>query len=324
MLSIETQKLVISDGNARSVLHDILKQKRYNKENNEWVTVILPNVMALIDALTEVANRIYISDKTDQEILKELINLKVKISERLLERFSKEPPFTILRLAELLYRPLEEGYKIDGIEGIIKYFHAILKVISVTHSVLEGSVAYVDDTKDAKCERYSMEISLVEIPWLKDTENALPSRETKNELKDDSGIELMLISPTTNGTSGSDKVHEYASPLKQSDLGKIERRRKGQNGLSLEPNENSNKRAKRQDSINSSPMKSPKEVRQDEGMSSFTESDSTDNMDVSENELVNSDDSSILQRISSGTKSELSRQDSTENVYSDNMDVVKR
>lgn len=139
-------------------LKEIIDTKHYYSLKHEsWDQMLLPQIIQRFETL--------ISLIPDSEEYKDTNTKGNKILNHLKAYFNESPPFSVLRMAEVLYDPTKEGYKLDTITGIKKYLNAFSKIIFVTFTVEDfPEPSFKDEGSENKAE----DIPLVKIPWLEE------------------------------------------------------------------------------------------------------------------------------------------------------------
>lgn len=68
--------------------------------------------------------------------LKDLIaSISEKVIKQLQSKFQDEPPFTLLRLSELIMDPIENGYSLVNNVSVLKYFNSLHKLVTVCSTI---------------------------------------------------------------------------------------------------------------------------------------------------------------------------------------------
>lgn len=139
----------------RGRLEKIIEDKCYDGE--EWEEQLYPQVIARLNQLRQAA--------TNETEIEQVLN---KILNHLARHFTKYPPFTIVRFAELL---VELPYKLNSVKNLLKYFNSLCRSILVCSNITEFAPVTFQNSKNAPIEPVLMSqtinVSLVEIPWLK-------------------------------------------------------------------------------------------------------------------------------------------------------------
>lgn len=150
----EPEPELVDNPPIESVLYDqlqlIIDSKHYTKELDPW-TQILSNInMRLQDIVNSLPDTATSSKQ-----------LGTQLQIHLETQFPDSPPFTVLRLAEIILRPESEGYDVGTVNGVAKYFNALAKVIFVNSNVDEFPEPnfIIDEVKEEG-------IPLIKIPWL--------------------------------------------------------------------------------------------------------------------------------------------------------------
>lgn len=138
-------------------LRQIIDAKHYKLEHESWKKFLLPHIKA---RLLVIISRFNDSDEQKphmeaqhEEILKNLDN-----------KFGQEPPFTVLRIAELIYDPLKEGYKLDKSTYVLKYLHALVRTVLVSSTVKNFPEPTFSSQMTNGNERIQ-DVAYVKIPW---------------------------------------------------------------------------------------------------------------------------------------------------------------
>lgn len=141
-------------------LKDIIECKHYYALKHEnWPHGLLPQIKARLETIIEL-----IPDTQENE---QLITKGNKLLRHLEANFSQSPPFSILRMAEVLYDPSKEGYKLNSIANILKYLSSLSKIILVISCVEDFPEP---DFKPEAVENVQEDIPLIKIPWLEEHE----------------------------------------------------------------------------------------------------------------------------------------------------------
>jgi hypothetical protein len=144
-----------------STLQQIIERKRFISLNRSWESVV-PQIETKIDSIL---NNVYkeplntvIPDGSDPTSAQTLSDLRVKIIRHFTNTFGKEPPFTVLRLAEVLIDP-KLLYSSSS-----KFLHALDTITSVSSSSVEfEGPSPSNGTTDAKESNDSPEVVPVTI-----------------------------------------------------------------------------------------------------------------------------------------------------------------
>lgn len=145
-----------SEDKLESTLKQIIQDKYYKQSN--W-----PEILPLITAKLQL-----------YETYEETKPKVAKLVDHLNNYFQKSPPFTILRLSELLIDPTKQGYKLDNEKNIKKYLNSLSSVIVVSSTVKDFPEPELKiDVK----EPYE-DIPLIKIPWLEEAK----AKEKANKL----------------------------------------------------------------------------------------------------------------------------------------------
>lgn len=178
-------------------LREIVSSKKYTKKSDsEWSSEILPQVLARIEEITDVAitqGEKYNKRPEGIDLPKAIVRIKKKIEIHLKTTFMDNPPFTLHRIAEIILRPEQEGYALTNNAQILKYFNSFSKLVVVASSVndypdvmfLNSDTAAMNNSK-----HITQTVPLIEIPWLNEEK---PSKE-KNSSGNSLLLDPMLIS----------------------------------------------------------------------------------------------------------------------------------
>lgn len=175
---------------------------------------------------------------------------KTNVISKLTRRFSTCPPFTVVRLAEILSAPKESGYPLTNELLILKFFNALSRLICVSSTVGEYPRATFQDKPlrvvagpgsevngeeivinriGQNAASTDLHIHMVEIPWLKkkDAANSDDDDAVEDDIDDD-GSPTSKRSPTrrrrdSNGEDESIKRPRTGTPDEdQMDISAIE------------------------------------------------------------------------------------------------------
>lgn len=100
---------------------------------------------------------------TPDDITKQIEVAKQRISNRLLQ-FPVEPPFTIVRLAELLLAPEEFGYPLTTPQHVLKYFNALSRLVCVSSTVLDFPQPTFHDPKLESSKTSTVTVPTIKMP----------------------------------------------------------------------------------------------------------------------------------------------------------------
>ncbi|CAH6721779.1 hypothetical protein CLIB1444_07S02256 [[Candida] jaroonii] len=158
---VKKQKKV-SEDKLESSLQKII-QDRYYKQSN-W-SEILPLIITKLQ---------------QYESYEEIKPQVIKLVDHLNNYFHESPPFTILRLSELLIDPTKQGYKLDNERNIKKYINSLSSVIVVSSTVKD----FPDPEPKTDVKEPYEDIPLIKIPWLEEAkakEKAKKLKQTKGD-----------------------------------------------------------------------------------------------------------------------------------------------
>lgn len=129
---------------------------------------ILPLLVAHVDKLGQA-----VLDQEDTKTASKEGDFASRIAEKKLavltqlQRFPKNPPFTVLRIAELLVDPLKEGYVLDSQSRVLKYLNSLAKTVLVSSSVGQFPQVQFGVERDTVATPAA---PLVPIPWLSENQ----------------------------------------------------------------------------------------------------------------------------------------------------------
>ncbi|KAK6203583.1 uncharacterized protein RJT21DRAFT_28473 [Scheffersomyces amazonensis] len=205
------------DQELQKLLQEIVTKKYYAIETTEdkekWLK-ILPKLNERLETIANVSR-----DHGEQfgkrpegvDLIKRIQSIKDRVLQHLNYNFPKYPPFTIYRLSEILVNSSREGYDLIDNVHILKYFNSLAKLIFVSTDVSEfpittfslGSTVSNDELQVVEpiiTSQSSINIPLVEIPWLKEKEEkeekSIPSSDISIDEEHESHVnDDMIISP---------------------------------------------------------------------------------------------------------------------------------
>ncbi|RLV93565.1 hypothetical protein JA1_002321 [Spathaspora sp. JA1] len=182
----------------------IIKNKTFNQVKSEasWEKDILPKLLARLDQLVTLSQSQQEKQQpeaTDLDFVKSIESNSERIKNHLVGNFTKSPPFTITRIAEVINDPIKEGYAIDDNIKLVKYFNSLKKLVLVSSTIDDfPQVDFSDpDETDEKSEpvikvvgQSASTIPLIEIPWLSSNEEdgeGDSKQKSEEEVKEDIG-----------------------------------------------------------------------------------------------------------------------------------------
>lgn len=170
-------------------------------------------------------------------ILLELIHQKRDSITRKLDRsFTSSPPFTLVRLAELLENPEATGYPLSSTQHILKFFNALSRLVCVSSNIDEFPPTTFLAKKPQQPEPETMNmlkldaeasdkplpslpanihVNMVEIPWLKNGQK-LPTQSSTDEsiiAADESCAPIAMEESPLRSELSSPKLTSISSPL---------------------------------------------------------------------------------------------------------------
>lgn len=137
----------------------------------EWEEQMLPEIIRRVEELSEAGREMGNNEhNAPHELLDDIEQLKQKFGRTLKEKFLHEPPFTIIRLAELLLQPREEGYDLVDCKHVLKYLKALTKSVLISSSVFcfPGRTKITSEIPESEV---SPNVRFEEITWFSDTIN---------------------------------------------------------------------------------------------------------------------------------------------------------
>ncbi|CAH2351837.1 hypothetical protein CLIB1423_04S07074 [[Candida] railenensis] len=201
--------------------------------NEDWA-ILLPQIITRIKqcAITDPHS------KKQDPILFELIQQKRDSITRKLDRsFTSSPPFTLVRLAELLEDPEATGYPLTSIQHILKFFNALSRLVCVSSNIDEfppttflakqpqqtepkiikmlKSDTDVPSDKPLPSLPANIHVNMVEIPWLKNGQNSptLSTTEEGTASADESSAPTAMEESPSAPELSSPKLTSISSPL---------------------------------------------------------------------------------------------------------------
>lgn len=109
----------------KSIFQHICNQKSFEPIFElYWQATVLPELVSWLQSF----------ENKQGNHLKERIEATIQ---ELTDKFSTLPPFTLLRISEIVASPEREGYKLDTNENILKMINAIDKLVSVTSTLFD-------------------------------------------------------------------------------------------------------------------------------------------------------------------------------------------
>jgi hypothetical protein len=121
-------------------LQEIVEDRKFDKYKDDlWKKELLPKIISRLDLIVEMSKTGEQYGKRPQgvELHKAISDANVKICRHIEETFQNGPPYTILRLAELLLDSGREGYHLINNVEILKYLNSLCKVVLVSSEILD-------------------------------------------------------------------------------------------------------------------------------------------------------------------------------------------
>lgn len=167
----------------------IVEEKHYNKETNKPWEEILTGIVERITKIAQSVDKLDIHTKSD------------KITNHLKDNFTHSPPFSVLRLAEVVLDPKKCGYDVHLESGIEKLMNALVRITLVSSSIDDFPAPTFEDEI-----QQSDDIPLVKILWLSDikkrdkeeSKEEEEESEKKRVKSDDMDVSQEAISPEHN------------------------------------------------------------------------------------------------------------------------------
>lgn len=233
------------DPELQSSLTEIIELKTY--EGNDWKLTILPRLITYLDKLQQLAiteGEQFNDHPATIDLKKSIADIYSTILRRLNQTFSEEPPFTIVRVAEIVCNPGSNGYNLVNNANLFKYFNSLSKLTLVSSNITEyepvsfGSAPITTSGTPPVVLSQSVNVQLVEIPWLKkkgdqgDTQTAetdislSPRRRKTDDDDDDNGSMSEDVKRPRRSEDKSDNdaeglsLNEPSSPSNESSEGK--------------------------------------------------------------------------------------------------------
>lgn len=168
-----------------------------------WRELILPGVIERMNEIKDVALEHGESHNKGIDLKAQIAISNDDVIRSLRDQFVKNPPFTVVRLAELLCDPPGNGYDLQTNVSVLKFYNSVTKLVGVC-SHMKGSVrASISDEKLA---------ILVEIPWLKKDNDEVVNLANGEGQAPDAESDDSTTSVDTNNTEddlkGSDRADE--------------------------------------------------------------------------------------------------------------------
>lgn len=183
----------------------IVKNKFYDPTRDETWEHIHPMIIDHIENLFD--DKAMHEDNLkngDSNVESEINNFANLIKKQCKLYFQKDPPFTILRICELLSQPEKEGYKFNNTKDLIKYMAALWKLFNVTLSVNRFPRPTFEAQSQTKVDNDA--IKMIRIPWLEETRNNSSSSSQSPE--DSPEVESIQIPKTNDTVSVSESTIE--------------------------------------------------------------------------------------------------------------------
>lgn len=176
--SIHIAKL--HDTLALPLLQIIEAKHYYPLKHQSWSQDLFPQIKHRISTIIDLIPNP--NDPNDpNEVYKDTTEKATKIIKHLDTHFKHSPPFSILRLAEILYDPVREGYNLDTVIGVLKYLNSLSKIVLVTSSIEKFPEPRLKDEQDPQQVE---DVPLVKIPWLDKVLNKDTSEKDTSEKED--------------------------------------------------------------------------------------------------------------------------------------------
>ncbi|EGV61398.1 hypothetical protein CANTEDRAFT_114872 [Yamadazyma tenuis ATCC 10573] len=126
------------------------------------------------------------------------------IIQHLQVNFETSPPFSVLRMAEVLYDPKHEGYDLGSVENVSKYLHALARIVFVSSSVDDfPAPTFADGAPDDHGDPKDDTIPLIRIPWANDHKREIEGHESdespKRTKKSPEGDDMDMSSQSIDG-----------------------------------------------------------------------------------------------------------------------------
>ncbi|KAK6456009.1 uncharacterized protein RJT20DRAFT_5415 [Scheffersomyces xylosifermentans] len=212
------------DVELEATLQHIVETRTFDPdtEPEKWSKTILPAIITRLNLISEIASSQGEQFNTRPEgvdLPSAISSTNSRIVRQLQQAFVEHPPFTIVRIAEILLNPKQEGYDLVNNSQILKYFNSLAKIVFVSSSITDFPPTTFSNV-NGKVEEPSNEvvepvitsqtlvnIPLVAIPWLSEAKNV--KEETKNgedtNTKGNSTVELAegetnTTNPITTGS----------------------------------------------------------------------------------------------------------------------------
>lgn len=157
-------------------------------DRKEWEEQMFPEIIQRVENLSRVGREMGNGEKNaPQELLDEIEHSKQRFERTFKEKFAHEPPFTIIRLAELLLQPREEGYDLIDCKHIFKYLKALAKTVLVSSSVFcfPGRTTITSEIPESDV---SPNVRFEEITWLNNTIDENAADESSANLKETESV----------------------------------------------------------------------------------------------------------------------------------------
>lgn len=121
-------------------LLEIVHNRKHDKYiNSRWSEGVLPRILSRLDVIVEIskAGEQYGKRPKGVDLHSAIAEVKDTISQHLSETFQNSPPYTIVRLGELLLDPDREGYYLVNNVEILKYLNSLAKVVLVSSEIVD-------------------------------------------------------------------------------------------------------------------------------------------------------------------------------------------
>lgn len=172
----------MNESDLDAALSKIIEEKHYYKATNESWSVILVGMVEKISKIARKTDKLDIHSKCD------------KVISHLTENFKESPPFSVVRLAEVVRDPQAEGYDVSTEVGIAKFMNGLIRISFVSSTIDDFPAPTFRDVP-----QQSDGIPLVKIPWLSDIKKRekddVEESEKKRVKSDEMDMSLDSISP---------------------------------------------------------------------------------------------------------------------------------
>ncbi|KAG7194108.1 uncharacterized protein KQ657_004816 [Scheffersomyces spartinae] len=220
------------DADVNAFITEIATNKHVPKEMGSlWQDKYLPGILQWLDELVIKGTTaphdnddnddklfIFIEDTRGTNVPSEIIYQSKKIKLQLEMHFTRNPPFTLLRICELVADPIKAGYDINkGNLVILKFFNSLAKLVVVsstlndfppeTFSALStnGDATSITNLSNG-IDKESSSVTMVRIPWLAEVES-------EPEVSEDSIISEQLSFQQESNTAIDEIEQVQAEPM---------------------------------------------------------------------------------------------------------------